>query len=119
MSQTRKVGWVLLMGAALLFVAEIPNALLFIGEHPVQDVLNPLYVPSNAVSAIGALLWLWALPAAVALRAGGPGRLGSAGTFLIFAVAAGVVVFSGTLSAVVFPYLTQHTLAELNSVRRG
>jgi hypothetical protein len=51
MSQTRKVGWVLLMGAALLFVAEIPNALLFIGEHPVQDVLNPLYVPSNAVSA--------------------------------------------------------------------
>lgn len=113
MSQTRAIGWVLLMGAALLIIAEVPEALLFPGNEPVREALNPLYVPANVGSAVGAMLLLWALPAMVARRANGLGRLGAAGAFLIVVVAAAFGIFFSTLSAVIYPDLARHEPAAL------
>jgi hypothetical protein len=119
MSQTRTVGWVLLLGAVLLFVTEIATAFLFPGNDPVNEALNPLYVPTNVVAAVGSLLLLWALPLVATRGVSGIGRLGSVGALLIFVVGAGFGIFVSTLSAVIYPYLAQHAPAVLKAELPG
>src|ERR671936_552286 len=85
MTSSRAAGWPLLVGAALLFLAQIPQSVLFGGDDTSRYAQHSLWVPTNLVSVAGAILLLWGLPILYAnARARGLGWLGGVGSFLIF-----------------------------------
>lgn len=109
MTSSRAAGWPLLVGAALLFLAQLPQTILFGGSDTVHYAQHWLFVPTGIVSVVGAILVLWALPLLYASpRAQGLGVLGRVGTVLIFIAACAFGIFVSVLDALVFPYLALH-----------
>jgi hypothetical protein len=106
MTSSRAAGWPLLVGAALLFLAQIPDTLLFGGDDVNRYALHALWVPTNLVFVAGAILLMWGLPLLTAApRAVGLGWLGRVGAFLIFIGAALFGIGFSILGAILLPYL--------------
>jgi hypothetical protein len=106
MTSSRVAGWPLLIGAALLFLAQIPTTVLFGGDDLNGYAQHGLWVPTNLVAVAGAILLLWGLPLfAASPRAQALGWLGRAGSFLIFIGGALFGIFFSMLSAILLPYL--------------
>lgn len=110
MSSSRVAGWPLLIGAALMFLAQISQTVLFGGNDTAHYVQHSLFVPTNLVTAAGAILALWGLPLLTTTSRGqGLGWLGRTGSFLIFIGGAMLGVFFGLVGAILTPYLATRT----------
>ncbi|MDR0360813.1 MAG: hypothetical protein LBJ87_15305 [bacterium] len=106
MTSSRSAGLPLLVGAALLFLAQIPQSVLFGGDDTTRYARQALWVPTNLVAVAGAILLLWGLPMLYAnVRARGLGWMGSAGTFLLFIGGSMFGIFFSLMSAIFMPYL--------------
>ncbi|HYZ01660.1 MAG TPA: hypothetical protein VFA92_09210 [Candidatus Binatia bacterium] len=106
MTSSRAAGWPLLVGAALLFLAQIPQSVLFGGDDTARYAQQALWVPTSLVSVAGAILLLWGLPILYAnARARGLGWMGGVGSFLIFIGGSMFGIFFSLLSVIFLPYL--------------
>jgi hypothetical protein len=106
MTSSRAAGWPLLVGAALLFLAQIPDSVLFGGDDINRYAVHSLWVPMNLVFIAGGILVLWALPMlTTSPRALALGWLGRVGAFLIFIAAALFAIGFSVLSTIVLTYL--------------
>lgn len=109
MLSSRIAGWPLIVGAALLIIAQIPQTVLFGGSDEVHYAQHVLFVPTGLVSVAGGLLVLWALPLLYGSpRARGLGTVGRVGTVLVFLGASAFGIFLSVLSAMVLPFLALH-----------
>lgn len=106
MTSSRVAGWPLLVGAALLFLAQIPDTILFGGDDIGRYAQHALFVPMNLVFVAGGILLLWGLPLLTASpRAQGLGWLGRVGSFLIFIGGCLLGIGFSVLSAILLPFL--------------
>jgi hypothetical protein len=106
MTSSRAAGWPLLVGAALLFLAQIPQSVIFGGDDINRYAQDGLWVPMNLVFVAGAILLMWGLPLLTASpRALGLGWLGRVGSFLIFIGAALFGIAFSVLSAILLPFI--------------
>ncbi|MBO0705565.1 MAG: hypothetical protein J2P39_09615 [Candidatus Dormibacteraeota bacterium] len=80
--------------------------MLFGGSDEARYAQHVLFVPTNVVAVVGALLLLWALPLVYASpRTRGLGVIGRLGTALIFIAGSLFGVFSSLMGAILLPYL--------------
>jgi hypothetical protein len=102
---SRLSGLALVVGAAAFIVHLVARSLLTAGYASAVSAQNGLWVPINALGAIGAALLLLGMPAMYARMAEPSGRLGLAGVVLIALAWMFFGVFLSLFSALVMPWL--------------
>jgi hypothetical protein len=104
----RIAGMALIAGAVLSFLTSLLSSLLFSGNDPTPYAGNPLFVPVNVLSALGAGLLLFGVPLLYMSRPEGWGVPGLVGFVLLFATGLMFGIFFSLFSALFVPYLVQH-----------